>query len=92
MCARQCCKLSSSLVVRLMDSLLCAAQCVLRGGRFLVSKHGLVNAEILDPALLRPGRFDTIEYVGIPDAIARRDILCAQTRVIFALLSSCSSK
>jgi AAA family ATPase len=31
--------------------------------------------EILDPALMRPGRLDTILYVGPPDRVARRDIL-----------------
>jgi len=31
--------------------------------------------EIIDPALMRPGRLDTILYVGPPDLAARRDIL-----------------
>ena len=31
--------------------------------------------EILDPALMRPGRLDTIIYVGPPDLAARKDIL-----------------
>ncbi|KAI9769970.1 MAG: AAA+-type ATPase [Geoglossum simile] len=31
--------------------------------------------EVLDPALMRPGRLDTILYVGPPDRVARRDIL-----------------
>ncbi|KAH0566285.1 hypothetical protein GP486_000310 [Trichoglossum hirsutum] len=31
--------------------------------------------ELLDPALMRPGRLDTILYVGPPDRVAREDIL-----------------
>ncbi|KAK5118089.1 hypothetical protein LTR62_004135 [Meristemomyces frigidus] len=31
--------------------------------------------EVLDPALLRPGRFDAHIYVGLPDVVARREIL-----------------
>lgn len=31
--------------------------------------------EVLDPALLRPGRFDNHVYVGLPNDAARRDIL-----------------
>jgi len=31
--------------------------------------------EVLDPALLRPGRFDQHVYVGLPDQKARRDII-----------------
>ena len=31
--------------------------------------------EILDPALMRPGRLDTSLYVGLPDLGGRRDIL-----------------
>ncbi len=33
------------------------------------------RADILDPALLRPGRFDRQIYVGRPDAIGREEIL-----------------
>ena len=33
------------------------------------------RADILDPALLRPGRFDRQIYVGIPDAKGRQEIL-----------------
>jgi AAA family ATPase len=35
--------------------------------------------EILDPALMRPGRLDTILYVGPPDRVAREDILRIKT-------------
>jgi AAA family ATPase len=31
--------------------------------------------EVLDPALLRPGRFDNIVYVGLPDLEARKGII-----------------
>ena len=31
--------------------------------------------EVLDPALLRPGRLDSMVYVGLPDEAARRTIL-----------------
>lgn len=33
------------------------------------------RVDILDPALLRPGRFDRQIYVGVPDAKGREDIL-----------------
>lgn len=36
--------------------------------------------ELLDPALLRPGRLDTILYVSPPDLPARREILKIKTR------------
>jgi transitional endoplasmic reticulum ATPase len=35
---------------------------------------------LLDPALLRPGRFDELVYVPVPDAIGRRKILGIHTR------------
>lgn len=35
---------------------------------------------LVDPALLRPGRFDELVYVPVPDAPARRRILEIQTR------------
>ena len=34
----------------------------------------------IDPALLRPGRFDELVYVPVPDAAARQEILAALTR------------
>jgi transitional endoplasmic reticulum ATPase len=35
---------------------------------------------LVDPALLRPGRFDELIYVPVPDVRARRHILSIQTR------------
>lgn len=35
--------------------------------------------EILDSALLRPGRFDTLVYIGLPNEAARREILKIRT-------------
>ena len=34
---------------------------------------------LIDPALLRPGRFDELVYVGVPDEEGRRRILAIQT-------------
>jgi len=36
--------------------------------------------DLIDPALLRPGRFDALVYVPVPDAEARREILAVHTR------------
>lgn len=41
--------------------------------------------DIIDPAVLRPGRLDKIIYVGLPNAEDRKDILRALTKVIFML-------
>ncbi|MCI9443573.1 MAG: ATP-dependent zinc metalloprotease FtsH [Oscillospiraceae bacterium] len=38
------------------------------------------RADILDPALLRPGRFDRQVYVGRPDSKGREEILAIHTR------------
>ena len=38
------------------------------------------RADILDPALLRPGRFDRQVYVGRPDSKGREEILVVHTR------------
>ena len=47
---------------------------------FVINEDVIVIAatnrkDILDPALLRPGRFDRIVYVSLPDRDARKDIL-----------------
>ncbi|XP_034480626.1 protein mac-1 isoform X2 [Drosophila innubila] len=36
--------------------------------------------DIIDPAILRPGRLDTILYVGLPQEVDRADILRATTK------------
>jgi cell division protease FtsH len=38
------------------------------------------RASLLDPALLRPGRFDRIVQIDLPDAQGRADILAVHTR------------
>ncbi|WP_255702366.1 ATP-dependent zinc metalloprotease FtsH [Peptoniphilus sp. KCTC 25270] len=38
------------------------------------------RADILDPAILRPGRFDRTVYVGLPDVRAREEILKVHSR------------
>lgn len=38
--------------------------------------------DIIDPAVLRPGRLDKILYVGLPSASDRVDILRALTKVL----------
>lgn len=38
------------------------------------------RADILDPALLRPGRFDRTIYVGLPDIKGREEILKVHTK------------
>lgn len=39
--------------------------------------------DIIDPAILRPGRLDKILFVGLPTSTDRIDILRAVTKVIF---------
>ena len=39
--------------------------------------------DILDPAILRPGRLDKHIYVGLPNAQGRLDILQTITKVKF---------
>jgi len=38
--------------------------------------------DIIDQALMRPGRFDRLIFVPMPDALARRAILQVHTRVM----------
>ena len=37
---------------------------------------------LIDPALLRPGRFDELIYVGVPDTAGRRRILAIHTKAM----------
>jgi transitional endoplasmic reticulum ATPase len=37
---------------------------------------------LIDPALLRPGRFDELVYVGVPDTAGRRRILAIHTKAM----------
>ena len=38
--------------------------------------------EKLDDALIRPGRLDTMAYIGIPDAAARKEIFAIQQKAM----------
>ncbi|KAL8735721.1 MAG: hypothetical protein Q9181_002724 [Wetmoreana brouardii] len=49
-----------------------------RNGVFVLAATN--HPEILDPALLRPGRLECAIYVGIPDYQARYEILVIETR------------
>ena len=46
----------------------------------VIVKAATNRADILDQALLRPGRFDRRVYVGLPDVKGREDILRVHTR------------
>ncbi|MCK5561351.1 MAG: CDC48 family AAA ATPase [Thermoplasmata archaeon] len=52
----------------------------------LETLHGVVvigatnRADIIDPALLRPGRFDRLVYIPVPDIAARKEIFKIHTR------------
>ncbi|KAA0194875.1 hypothetical protein HAZT_HAZT008438 [Hyalella azteca] len=50
-----------------------------RPGIYLIAATNLPS--ILDPAVLRPGRFDTKVYVGLPNAEGRVSVLKATTKV-----------
>lgn len=50
-----------------------------RKGVFLMAASN--RPDIIDPAVLRPGRLDKILYVGLPTAADRADILSALTKV-----------
>lgn len=50
-----------------------------RHGVFLMAASN--RPDIVDPAVLRPGRLDKILYVGLPSAEDRIDILRAITKV-----------
>lgn len=50
-----------------------------REGVYLLAASN--RPDIIDPAVLRPGRIDTILYVGLPTRLDRVDILRAVTKV-----------
>lgn len=50
-----------------------------RIGVFLMAATN--RPDIVDPAVLRPGRLDKILYIGLPQASDRVDILRALTKV-----------
>lgn len=50
-----------------------------RQGVYLLAASN--RPDIIDPAVLRPGRFDKILYVGLPSANDRVEILRAITKV-----------
>lgn len=54
-----------------------------RKGVFLLAASN--RPDIIDPAVLRPGRLDKILYVGLPTREDRVDILRAITKVSFPL-------
>jgi len=54
-----------------------------RKGEFLMAASN--RPEIVDPAVLRPGRLDKILYVGIPSSSDRVDILNALTKVLLKM-------
>ena len=54
-----------------------------RKGVFLMAASN--RPDIIDPAVLRPGRLDKILYVGLPNEKDRVDILKALTKVSFIL-------
>lgn len=52
------------------------------GGRNEVYVMAATNKpEVVDPAMLRPGRIDTTLYVGLPDAAGRAAIMETSARV-----------
>lgn len=52
-----------------------------RKGVFVMAASN--RPDIIDPAILRPGRLDKILYVGLPSSSDREDILRAVTKVEF---------
>ena len=55
-----------------------------RKGVFVMAASN--RPDIIDPAVLRPGRLDKILYVGLPNAADRADILRALTKVVVVQL------
>lgn len=52
-----------------------------RKGVFLMAATN--RPDIVDPAVLRPGRLDKILYVGLPGVKDRQEILQALTKVLY---------
>ena len=66
-----------------VNQLLAKMDGVVEAGNVLVV--GLTNRpELIDPALLRPGRLEVHLEVALPDAVGRRDILSIHTRAMRA--------
>lgn len=57
-----------------------------RKGVFLMAATN--RPDIVDPAVLRPGRLDKIIYVGLPGVKDRKEILEALTKVNTRITSS----
>lgn len=55
-----------------------------RQGVFILAASN--RPDIIDPAVLRPGRLDKIIYVGLPTPSDRVDILRAITKVFSIIL------
>ena len=53
---------------------------------FKYNHHLLCPIDIIDPAVLRPGRLDKTLYVGLPNLSDRKDILVTLTKVLLLLL------
>jgi ribosome biogenesis ATPase len=58
-----------------------------REGVFLMAASN--RPDIIDPAVLRPGRLDKMLYVGLPTALDRIDILRALTKVLVIVIEIC---
>lgn len=56
-----------------------------RKGVFIMAASN--RPDMIDPAVLRPGRLDKILYVGLPAKQDRLEILEAQTKVSIAVMS-----
>ena len=57
-----------------------------RKGVFLMAASN--RPDIIDPAILRPGRLDKIIYVGLPTVEDRFEILKTITKVVFDIIRS----
>jgi SpoVK/Ycf46/Vps4 family AAA+-type ATPase len=61
---------------------------ILNGVSFSQLLFGITD--IVDPAVLRPGRLDKTLYVGLPNAADRLDILKTVTKVCSAIIKRCN--